>query len=75
MLYLTAILLPPVAVLLCGKPFQALLNCLLTLCFYVPGLLHAVLVVHSYKADRRQREMIRALGGQVEKPRSFRLSR
>ena len=30
MLYLLAIVLPPVAVLLCGKPFQAILNLLLT---------------------------------------------
>jgi uncharacterized membrane protein YqaE (UPF0057 family) len=74
-LYLVAILLPPLAVLLCGKPFQALLNCLLTLCFYVPGLIHALLVVQAHKADQRQRALIEAMGGTVPKPRSFRLSR
>ena len=36
-MYLLAILLPPVAVLLCGKPIQAVLNFFLTLCFWVPG--------------------------------------
>ena len=41
--YLFAILLPPVAVLLCGKPFLAILNLLLTLCFWIPGVVHACL--------------------------------
>lgn len=33
MMYLLAILLPPVAVLFCGKPFQAIINFILTLIF------------------------------------------
>ena len=52
MMYLLAILLPPVAVLICGKPIQFLINCLLTLCFWIPGSLHALLVVSSTQADR-----------------------
>ncbi|TSB47895.1 YqaE/Pmp3 family membrane protein [Alkalicoccobacillus porphyridii] len=55
MLYLLAILLPPVAVLLVGKPFQALLNFILTLFFWVPGAIHACLVVADKKADDRAR--------------------
>lgn len=46
-------LLPPVAVLMCGKPIQAVINLGLTICFYVPGLIHALLVVSSYNADQR----------------------
>ncbi len=61
MLYLIAILLPPVAVLLCGKPFQAILNVILTLLFWVPGVVHAILVVNSYLADKRTDRLIRAL--------------
>ena len=38
MMYLLAIVLPPVAVLICGKPFQAIINFILTLIFWVPGL-------------------------------------
>jgi uncharacterized membrane protein YqaE (UPF0057 family) len=53
MLYLIAILLPPVAVALAGKPFQAILNLVLTLMLYLPGLLHALLVVHNHYADKR----------------------
>ena len=59
-MYLLAIILPPVAVLCCGKPVQAILNCLLTLCFYVPGMIHAIVVVSSYKADRRTKQITRA---------------
>jgi uncharacterized membrane protein YqaE (UPF0057 family) len=61
MLYLVAILLPPVAVLLCGKPFQAILNVILTLMFYFPGLIHALLVVHNYYQDKRTGRIIDAI--------------
>ncbi|MCK2017978.1 YqaE/Pmp3 family membrane protein [Peribacillus frigoritolerans] len=56
MLYLIAILFPPLAVLLAGKPIQAVLNLVLTLFFYVPGLIHAILVVHDKKADKRMKQ-------------------
>lgn len=55
-LYLIAILFPPLAVLLAGKPIQAVLNLILTLFFYVPGLIHAILVVHDKKADKRMKQ-------------------
>lgn len=58
MLYLLAILLPPVAVLLCGKPIQFVLNVVLTLMFWVPGAIHAVLVVNSHHADQRNQRLI-----------------
>jgi uncharacterized membrane protein YqaE (UPF0057 family) len=58
--YLLAILLPPVAVLSVGKPAQAVLNLVLTLCFFVPGMLHALLVVHSAEADARTQRLIDA---------------
>ena len=47
-----AFLFPPLAVLLCGKPFQAIINLFLTL-LYFPGMIHAVMVVSSHNADRR----------------------
>lgn len=61
MRYLLAILLPPVAVLLCGKPLQALLNLVLTLMFWVPGAVHAVLVVHQSEEDSRAEKIVRAI--------------
>lgn len=55
-MYLLAILLPPVAVLMCGKPIQALLNLILTLIFWFPGAIHALFVVNEYKADQRAKK-------------------
>ena len=52
-MYLLAILLPPVAVLICGKPIQALINVVLCFLLYIPGIIHAVMVVNEYKADER----------------------
>lgn len=63
MLYLLAILVPPVAVLLAGKPGQAVLNVLLWLLLIVPGVIHALLVVHNYYADKRQARLIEAVRG------------
>lgn len=56
MLYLLAIVAPPIAILLCGKPLTAFFNIFLTLFFWVPGVVHAVLVVNETKADRRARK-------------------
>ena len=67
MLYLIAILLPPLAVLLAGKPFQALLNLVLTLMLYLPGLLHALLVVHNHYADRRAQRIARDLRNEARR--------
>jgi uncharacterized membrane protein YqaE (UPF0057 family) len=52
-LYLLAIIFPPLAVFVARKPFQAFLNFLLTCLGWIPGVIHAVLVVNEYKADRR----------------------
>lgn len=60
-LYLVAILLPPLAVLIAGKPFQAVLNFVLTLLLWVPGVIHALFVVHNHYADKRTDRMIRAM--------------
>ena len=62
MLYLIAILCPPLAVLLCGRPFQAVLNLFLTLFFWVPGMIHAIAVVADRHADRRNERLIAAMG-------------
>ena len=61
MRYLLAILLPPLAVFLCGKPIQGILNILLTLAFWVPGVVHALFVVHSHLADKRTDRIIDAM--------------
>lgn len=61
MRYLIAILLPPLAVFLCGKPFQAILNIFLTLAFWIPGMIHALFVVHSHLDDKRADRIVKAI--------------
>ena len=62
MMYLLAVIFPPLAVLLCGKPIQALLNLLLCILFYIPGLIHALCVVSAKKADKRTDRIVKAVG-------------
>lgn len=61
MRYLIAIVLPPLAVFLCAKPIQALLNIGLTLLGWVPGVIHALFVVHSHLADKRTQKIVDAI--------------
>jgi uncharacterized membrane protein YqaE (UPF0057 family) len=61
MLYLIAVVLPPLAVLLCGKPFQALLSLPLTLLGWAPGVIHALFVVNNHYADQRAQRMIQVM--------------
>jgi len=61
MRYFLAIILPPVAVLLCGKPIQFLLNIILTILGWIPGVVHAILVVNSHLADKRANRIIEAV--------------
>ena len=61
MRYLLAILLPPVAVFLCGKPIQGIISIILTLCFWIPGVIHALFVVHSHLADKRTDRIVKAI--------------
>jgi uncharacterized membrane protein YqaE (UPF0057 family) len=63
MRFLLAILFPPLAVLLCGRPFLAVVKFFLTLCFWVPGMIHALFVVNAYLADLRNQDLIRAMQG------------
>jgi hypothetical protein len=48
-------------VLSCGKPFQAIASIFLRLSFWVPGVIHAMLVVHSYHEDLRTQRVVRAI--------------
>ena len=61
MRYFCAIVLPPLAVLLCGKPIQFILNIILTLLGWIPGVIHAILVVNSHLADKRTNKVVRAI--------------
>ena len=63
MRYILAFLLPPLAVLLCGKPFSAIL--LLLLCCTLYGwplsAILAVILVASHKGDVRAKKLRRTI--------------
>jgi len=73
MLYLVALIVPPLAVLLCGKPFQAVVNLGIAIVSFVllvvgVGLLgipvcviHALFVVHNFYADQRNERLMKTL--------------
>jgi uncharacterized membrane protein YqaE (UPF0057 family) len=55
MLYLIAILLPPLAMLFVGKPFQAIICLVLqiTLLGWLPAAIWAAFTVHNHNQDKR----------------------
>lgn len=75
MLYLLSFFCSPLALLLAGKPFQALFNGVVyilsfigLLLFFIPGLIlwgvgaaHAVIVIHNKRADQRAERLADAL--------------
>ncbi|HEY8931309.1 MAG TPA: YqaE/Pmp3 family membrane protein [Mucilaginibacter sp.] len=61
MRYFLCFLFPPIAILSTGRMGSFLLNCLLTLFLWVPGIIHAILVVNDYYEDKRNRRLIRAV--------------
>ena len=79
MLYLLAAFCSPLALLLAGKPFQAVANlaiyllsilCWITIVFHSAGFLlwaigfaHAVMSIDNARADRRARRILRAQMG------------
>ncbi|TAK49860.1 MAG: hypothetical protein EPO23_01120 [Xanthobacteraceae bacterium] len=71
MIYILAVLLPPIGLLLNGQPFSAILNLVLIVLCVIFGLIfpvlfvmpsiHAVLAVAMKREDRRHREIVDAI--------------
>ena len=51
--YFFCVVFPPVAVLMTGRILSFILSLLLTLLGWVPGVIHACLVVNDYQAEHR----------------------
>jgi hypothetical protein len=71
MIYLLAVFIPPLALLLNGQPFSAVFNLILIVpslllgfifpAFFLVPSLHAVVVVHMKREDRKHRELVNAI--------------
>lgn len=61
MQYFLCFIFPPLAVASTKRPGALLLNCILTVCFWFPGVIHAFLVVGDYKAQQRTDAIVSAI--------------
>jgi tellurite resistance protein TehA-like permease len=71
MIFVLAVLLPPVGLLVNGQPFSALLNLVLIVFCFIFGLFfhvlllvpsaHAVIAVYMKREERRHREVVEAI--------------
>lgn len=68
MLLALAVVCPPLAVLIAGRPYQAALNLAFTLFFYLPGFVHAWAVVSRHETDRRNETVMRLAALQYASP-------
>jgi uncharacterized membrane protein YqaE (UPF0057 family) len=60
MRYLLAFVFPPLAILLCGRPFLAIVSIPLLGCYF-PAAIVALLVVSEHKAKTRQKQFLNEL--------------
>jgi uncharacterized membrane protein YqaE (UPF0057 family) len=63
MIYALAILCPPLALLLMGRGLHALVNLPLTLLFWLPGVVHACVVISRMERDWRDERLACMLKG------------
>lgn len=62
MLYILAIIFPPLAVLLSGfRPISFIFSIVLTMLLWIPGIIHAILVVNDHKANKRVKKQTKKL--------------
>lgn len=71
MIYILAVFLPPLALLLNGQPFSAILNVMLIVPCFIFGFIfpllwgvpsaHAVISVYMTREDRKHREVVEAI--------------
>ncbi len=77
MIYLLAILIPPLALLIEGKIFQAIINAvfwILGIVFVIMGgfilwaitIIHAIIVVHGSRSDARTQKIVDAINENKE---------
>lgn len=60
MLYILAVVLPPLAVVLAGKPQKFLTSLILTILFWVPGIIHAWIAINRANGERRDHRLLKA---------------
>ena len=64
-MFILCILFPPLAALIAGGLMSGILNFILTLLGWIPGMIHAFMVVNNDKAEKRNQEQIQAIKEQT----------
>ena len=64
-MFILCILFPPLAALIAGGLMSGILNFILTLLGWIPGMIHAFMVVNNDKAEKRNQEQIQAIREQT----------
>ena len=64
-MFILCILFPPLAALIAGGVMSGLLNLFLSLLGWIPGVVHAFMVVNNEKAEKRNQEQIQAIKEQT----------
>lgn len=59
--YFFCVVLPPLAVFLTGRIGSFFLSLILTLLGWLPGVIHAILVVNDYEAEQRALRLARTI--------------
>ncbi len=72
MRYLLAVILPPAAVLLCRQPKRLPANAVLTVLLWLPGAVHAILVVRAVAQRERADRLADAVLAHEEQQRRSR---
>ncbi len=61
MRYFLCFIFPPLAILTTGRIGSFILSIILTIFFWIPGVIYAILVTNDFYAARRNRRVIRAI--------------
>ncbi len=61
MRYFLCIIFPPAAVLTTGRIGALILNIILTIFFWIPGVIHAILVTQDFYDAKRHRQLVRVM--------------
>ena len=64
-MFILCIIFPPLAALIAGGLMSGILNFILTLLGWIPGMIHAFMVVNNNEAEKRNQEQIQAIKEQT----------
>ena len=65
-MFILCIFIPPLAALISGGILSFIFNLILCCLFYIPGVIHAFMVVNNAKAEKRNKKIVDAINKNKE---------